>query len=144
MTNPTPSPTTSNPEQPNPQAPKKNPLSEKLEALRKNEKIEGIYNYASNNTRDTVAYILMIIGIVLLFTHLFYGGFIVGLIFGLYFTDEITALLRSLNDLIEQHGMVRSLIFGGLLLAILILAWPIYLGTAVAIGVKHILYSENT
>lgn len=133
MTNPTPTP-----EQP----PKKNPLSEKLEALRKNEKIEGIYNYASNNTRDTVAYILMIIGIVLLFTHLFYGGFVVGLIFGLYFTEEITALLRALNDLIELHGMVRSLIFGGLLLALLVLAWPIYLGVAVAIGVKHILYPE--
>lgn len=123
-----------------PKEPKKSPLADKLDSLRKNEKIEGIYNYAANNTRDTVAYILMIIGIVLLFSFSFYGGFIVGLIFGLYFCDEITKTLRSLNDLIEFNGMVRSLIFGGLLLALFILAWPIYIGAAVALGVRHILH----
>ena len=126
-----------------PNPPKKNPLADKLDSLRKNEKIEGIYNYAANNTRDTLAYILMIIGIVLLFSYSFYGGFIVGLIFGLYFSDEITHTLRSLNDMIEFHGMVRSLIFGGLLLALLILAWPLYMGAAVAVGIKHILYPED-
>ena len=126
-----------------PKHPKKNSLADKLDALRKNEKIEGIYNYATNNTRDTIAYILMIIGIVLLFSYLFVGGFIVGLIFGLYFSNELTHLLRSLNDLIEFHGMVRSLIFGGLLLALFILAWPIYIGAAVALGAKHILFPEN-
>lgn len=128
--------------QPTQEPGKKNPLAEKLESLRKNEKVEGICNYAANNTRDTVAYVLMIIGIVLLFSHFFYGGLIVGVIFGLYFAQEITSALRSLNDLIEHHGMVRSLIFGGLLLALLILAWPLYIGAGVAIGVKNILYPD--
>ena len=135
MTNPDPSQ--------DPTPPKKSTLAEKLESIRKNEKIEGIYNYAASNTRDTLSYILMIVGIVLLFTHPFYGGFIVGLIFGLYFTQEITATLGSLNDLIEFQGMVRSLIFGGLLLALLVLAWPIYIGAAMAIAIRHILYPEE-
>lgn len=127
---------------PSQEPPKKSAWADKLDAIRKSDKIEGLYNYASSNTRDTLSYILMIIGIILLFTHAFYGGFIVGLIFGLYFTEEITAALGAVNDLIEYHGMVRSLIFGGLLLALLVLAWPIYIGVAMAVALRHVIYPE--
>lgn len=130
-----------NPAPENPKDEKKK-LGETLESLRKNEKIEGIYNYASSNTRDTVAYILMIVGIVLLFTNTFYGGLLVGLIFGYYFSQELLKYSRSINDLIEEQGMVRSLIFGGLLLALFISAPAIFIGTGLAIVLKQILSPE--
>lgn len=130
---------------PTPEKPKdeKKKLNETLESLKKNEKIEGIYNYATNNTRDTVAYILMIVGIVLLFTNTFYGGLLVGLIFGYYFAPELLKYSQSVNDLIEEHGMVRSLIFGGLLLALFISAPAIFIGAALAVILKQILSPES-
>ena len=128
-----------------PQDPKedKNKISDALEKLKKNQKIEGIYNYASNNTRDTIAYILMIVGIVLLFSHPFYGGLIVGLIFGYYFSNELYNIVKSANDLIEQHGMVRSLILGGLLLALFVAEPAIFIGAAIAVILK-IALSQDT
>lgn len=127
-----------------PESPKKDSLSDKLEAFKKNEKVEGLYNYAANNTKDTVAYILMIIGIVMLFTHTFYGGTIIGILFGLYFSKELAQAFGNLNDLIEQQGMVRSLIFGGLLLGFFIMAPSIFIGIALAVGLRYILYPEGS
>lgn len=126
-----------------PESPKKDSLSDKLEALKKNEKIEGIYNYATSNTKDTIAYVLMVLGIVTLFSSSFYGGSIVGIIFGLYFSKELYEIFHNLNDLIEQQGMVRSLIFGGLLLALFISSPWIFIGAALAVGLKHILMPDS-
>lgn len=130
----------------NPEDKDKNKLEEKYEELKgkADEDIKDAYKYASTHTRDIIAYVCMIIGIVLLFTHAFYGGLVVGAIFGLYFFREINSYLKSLNDLIENQGMVRSLIFGGLLLALFVSAPAIFIGTACAIGVRQILYPETT
>lgn len=123
---------------------KQESTNEKFESLKKNEKIQGAYRYATNNTKDTIAYILMIIGLVLLFSQTFYGGLIIGLIFGFYFAREISSSFSTLNDLIEEEGMVRSLIFGGLLLGLLVLAPSIFIGTAVAVGVKNVLFPDDS
>lgn len=128
----------------NPESGKKESLSDKLESFKKNEKVEGIYKYATSNTKDTVAYILMIIGIVMLFTNSFYGGTLVGILFGLYFTKELIGAFNNLNDTIEQQGMVRSLMIGGLLLALFIMAPSIFIGIGIAVGLRHILYPDNS
>jgi len=62
-----------NPDIPN-QNPKKPEEPEKIEG-RVEEKNEGLYSYAKSNTRDTVAYLVLIIGVVLLFFHMFIGSF---------------------------------------------------------------------
>ncbi|MFN4173744.1 MAG: hypothetical protein ACK4HV_01395 [Parachlamydiaceae bacterium] len=85
----------------------------------------------------------MIVGIVLLFSHPFYGGLIVGLIFGYYFSNELYAIVKSANDLIEQNGMVRSLILGGLLLALFVAEPAIFIGAAIAVILKVAL-SQDT
>lgn len=128
---------------PNPENRDKNKLNDTLDQLKKNEKIEGLYNYATNNTRDTIAYILMIVGIVLLFTNPFWGGLIVGLIFGYYFSAELLHIVRSANDLIEQNGMVRSLIFGGLLLALFVAEPAIFIGAAIAVALRQAFNPET-
>jgi F0F1-type ATP synthase assembly protein I len=128
---------------PNPENRDKNKLNDTLDQLKKNEKIEGLYNYATNNTRDTIAYILMIVGIVLLFTNPFWGGLIVGLIFGYYFSAELLQIVRSANDLIEQNGMVRSLIFGGLLLALFVAEPAIFIGAAIAVALRQAFNPET-
>src|SRR3989338_8342495 len=103
-------------EKKNEQGSRKDKFSESLENLKKNEKIEELYKYAKSNTGDTIAYVAMILGILILFFEPLYGGLLVGFIAGLYFSDEIAKPLRSIEESIEELGMVRSLIFGGLLL----------------------------
>lgn len=102
----------------------------------KNEKFDGLINYARDNVRDTVAYVVLIVGLILLFFQPFYGGILIGLVVGLFFTSEITALSRNVNEIIEKEGMVRSLILGALLLAVFISAPAIVIGTAVAVALR--------
>lgn len=106
------------------------------------EKPASFFQYVTSNTRDTIAYVILIIGIILLFFHPVYGGLLVGIISGLYFSEEIVSILNSLNDIIENEGIVRSLILGGLTLSLFIAAPAIFIGAAIAIGVKKILFPE--
>lgn len=102
----------------------------------KNEKLDGLVSYARDNVRDTVAYIVLIVGLILLFFQPFYGGMLIGLVVGLFFTSEINALFRNVNEIIEKEGMVRSLILGALVLAVFISAPAILIGIAVAVALR--------
>src|SRR5437868_7544596 len=83
----------------------KDKLSETLSNITKNEKIEGLYSYAKSNTMDTVAYVFLIVGLVLLFFQPIYGGALIGIVTGIYFSDEITMLIRHLKDVVEKQGI---------------------------------------
>jgi ABC-type multidrug transport system fused ATPase/permease subunit len=117
----------------------KEKLTEKLEKLKKDERVENLFSYAKGNTRDTIAYILLIIGIILLFFQPHYGGLIIGIISGLYFSNEIIYIAGHFNDLIEEQGMVRVLVISALLAGLFIMAPAIFLGAAIgAIAIKVI------
>lgn len=120
----------------------KSKINKTIDNLKKNEKIEDIYRYAKRNTGDTVAYIAMILGLLILFFEPFYGGIIVGFVTGLYFSKEIMIPIRNIEGFIEKLGMVRSLILGGLLLGLFIKAPTIFLGCAIAVAIKQLTSSN--
>lgn len=111
-----------------------------LHDIQSNEKFSHLVNYATSNTRDTLSYIALIIGIVLIFFQPFYGGALVGFISGLYFSAEILAFLRNFSRLIDEQGVVRSLIAGGVILALFISAPAIFIGISIAVAVRQILF----
>lgn len=115
-----------------------------LQGLKSNEKLENLVGYATANTRDTISYVLLIIGIILMFFHSFYGGALIGLIAGFYFSSEIMAIIKHGNDLVEEQGIVKSLIAGGLVLALFISAPAIFVGAALAVAIRQILFPETT
>lgn len=119
----------------------KDKFSETISNITKNDKIEGLYSYAKSNTMDTVAYVFLIVGIVLMFfaSYALYGGALIGIVTGVYFSDEITQLLRNINEFVEKQGIVRSLIIGGLTLALFISAPTIFLFAAVTVGLKQLI-----
>lgn len=121
------------------------PLEPQKEEPKKEEpKFGNTFKPFDSQTRDIIAYVLMIAGIVLLFSQPWIGGLIVGIVAGLYFANELMHDATSINELIDKQGMVRSLIFGGLLIALFISAPAIFIGAAVAVGLKHILYPEGS
>ncbi|MCB1118345.1 MAG: hypothetical protein KDK65_00125 [Chlamydiia bacterium] len=129
--------------------PKDNPsmkekLNEKLDTLKKSDKVSNLFEFAQSNTRDTIAYILMIVGIVLFLFQPHYGGTIIGFLGGLYFSTEILAIVRSFNTHLDHTGLVKSLIAGGVLLGLLIAAPSIFIGCAIAVAAKFLLVPEPT
>ena len=122
----------------------KEKFNRSLQDLRSNDKLGSILSNATANTRDTVSYILLIVGIVLLFFHAFYGALLIGLIAGFYFSSEILAILRNFNDFIDEQGIVKSLIGAGLLAGLFISAPAIFIGIALAVAIRTLLFPETT
>lgn len=120
----------------------KQKFTQSVRDFRSNEQLSNVVSHATANTRDTVSYILLIVGIVLLFFHGFIGGIIIGLIAGLYFSSEVLALLQNLNSFIDEQGIVKSLVAGGLLLALFISAPAIFIGLALAVAIRSLLFPE--
>lgn len=117
-------------------------FSETIENLKKSENIDNLIQYAQNNVQDTIAYALMAIGIIWTFFHGFYGGILIGLVAGFYFSKEIVKLIKNYNDFIEEQGTARSLIAGGTALALFIAAPGIFIGAAIMIGLKVMLRAD--
>ena len=123
----------------------KDKFSETLDSLKKNEKIEDLFSYAKSNTKDTITYVLMILGILMIFFEPFYGGGLIGILGGLYFSRELMVPLHDLEGFIDEQGMVRSLVLGGILLAFFLIGgYPIFIGAAVAIGIKQLVAPEKS
>lgn len=122
---------------------KKEDSDSKLKSSRGSRLWDSFFNQTTNNTRDVVAYVLLILGIILLFFHSFYGGILIGLVGGVYFSKEILYLLRNYENFIHEQGVVRSLVLGGLSLAFFISAPAIFIGVALAIALKILLTNEG-
>jgi len=123
----------------------KDKFSDTFENIKKHEKIEDLYRFAQSNTGDTIAYVAMVLGILILFFNPLYGGLLIGVVFGLYFSKEIAIPVRNLEEFIEEMGMVKSLILGGLLLGLFIEAFPswIMIGAAVTVGIKQLIVPDT-
>lgn len=110
-----------------------------------NKKIEDLYDYARDNKRDTGAYIILILGLVFMFfwQTFFIGSLMVGCVAGLYFSNEFMMMIQDRNQLIYANGTVRSLVFVGTMVAFLIAAPGLFLGTAIMTGIKELLKTQK-
>src|ERR1700758_3069298 len=114
--------TSTDPNKPKDDGSFKEKLTQKLDKLKQDDRVDGLFKYAKSNTKDTIAYIILIIGIILFFFMPPYGGLLIGLIVGLYFSDEIMYVITHFNDFIDEQGLVRVLVLAALTIAFFIAA----------------------
>ncbi|GAB4238061.1 MAG: hypothetical protein Tsb0021_17820 [Chlamydiales bacterium] len=117
-------------------------IQEKFEKLKHNETFDEIYQYAANNTRDSIAYVLLAIALILvLFVH-FWGGLLIGLVGGIYFCEELVSWIKNLKTFTQHEGLNRCVVMGAVLLGFIIMAPSIFIGAAIAIGVRKMLIPD--
>jgi len=108
---------------------------------------DSLIDYFKNHSRETVSYILLITGILLLFVDRFYGGVLVGIVGGIYFADAIIKYIKewkaSVTSKSNYQEVARHIIMVGLAIAFFISAPAIFLGAAVAIGIKQLFLGQN-
>lgn len=98
--------------------------------------LDHLIEFAQNNVKDTVAFVVMVVGIFWMFVNSFWGGIIVGLVAGFYFSREIVYVVKSFNEFIEAQGIARTAILAGTALALFIAAPGILIGAAAMAGLK--------
>jgi hypothetical protein len=107
------------------------------------EKLSGLFDYAKTNPKDVIAYIILILGVILLFFERFAGELLIGVVFGLYYSPEIQGLLRNFNEFIEEQGIVRGIVLGVTAIALFISAPGVFIGAVLAVIVKYLFSSER-
>lgn len=111
---------------------------------------DSLVDYFKNHSRETIAYILLITGILLLFADrfYFYGGILVGIVGGIYFADPIINYIKEWKVAVTSNSnyqdVARHIIMIGLVIAFFICAPAIFLGAAVAIGIKQLFIGQST
>lgn len=106
---------------------------------------ETFTDYIKNNTKDSIAYVVMVIGILLMLFDPYspYGELIVGIIFSLYFVSELTFVIKNIKDFIEEYGLVKSLVLGGALLALFIKVPFFFIGAAAVIAIQLFIWPDE-
>lgn len=99
---------------------------------------DHILEYCKTHSREIIAYVVLILGIIMLFFDPLYGGALVGLIAGIYFGDAVLPYILNWKANVDEHGIPKHLIAGGILVAFFISAPAIFLGIAVAIAIKQL------
>lgn len=111
---------------------------------KKEERFHGLFDFAKTNTRDAIAYIMLIVGIILLFFERFSGELLIGIIFGLYYSMEIQSLFRNFNEFIEEQGIVRGIVLGVTAIALFISAPGIFIGAILAVIIKYLFSPDKS
>lgn len=126
------------PEGPKVEGSVKDKISEKLEDFKKSDKLEGLYSFAKSNTRDTIAYVLLAIGVIWFFFQSFYGGAIVGLVAGVYFSDAIMGAIYGCNSYAAQCGSASCLTIIASLIVLFFSLPGFFIGAAISVGLKQL------
>jgi hypothetical protein len=105
---------------------------------------DHLLEYFKTHAREIVAYIILILGIMLLFVNFFWGGVLVGIIAGIYFGDDAINFITHWKAGMDPSHAARQVIGAGVALAFFICAPAIFLGAAIAIGIKQLFLGQSS
>lgn len=106
-------------------------------------KIEFSFEYAKSHKEATITYILLVLGLLLLFFNNMLGGLLVGVVAGYCFDSEIIYYIRNLNQIINGQEHIRYVVLTGLLLGLLIAAPGIFIGAVIMAIFKQVLFGKS-
>lgn len=104
-------------------------------------KLKGdVFNYMTINREQTIIYILLILGLILiLFASTLLGGLIIGMVAGYYFAADIIHYLRNIGQIAGGQNQLRYVVLAALGLGLFIAAPGIFIGAIVVATFKQVL-----
>ncbi len=97
---------------------------------------ENFRTYLKFHYADIAVYLVLVLGILLLFFSPVYGQIVVGLVAGVYFHREILGYLSQWKRGIELNKMGKGLVLGGIAVTSVISMPAFFIGMAIAVFVK--------
>ena len=99
-----------------------------------------MYQYMTTHREQVIAYILSILGLLLmLFANRLLGGIIIGMVTGYYFAPEIIYYLRNLSQITGHLDQLRCIVLAALALGLFIAAPGIFIGAIAVASFKQVM-----
>lgn len=98
--------------------------------------------YMKNNKQEVAIYVALFIGLLFLFINPLVGEFILGLLTGYYFFQELVFFIQNARFMLLEKGRVRYVILMGLLLALLLFA-PVFFISTILITAIRLLFTKT-
>lgn len=116
----------------------KEPQEEKKPVKPAHEKLSFL-DFFQQNYIETVAYLLLFCGLILSIFYEFLGGLLVGLVLGIYFAQEVRDRAGAFKSFIDSEGIFRGFIIVAAVLALLIMAPGLLIGSIIGAWVRPFL-----
>lgn len=110
--------------------------------LIRKQQLDNFLDYAKANTREMVAYVLLIVGIFLLFLTPLFGQALVGIVAAVYFGNYILQIVDEYESIVEHLGIGRCIILLGLLLTFFITTPALFIAAALTMALKHLIVGD--
>lgn len=103
---------------------------------------DNLVDYFKEHSRETISYILLLVGILMIIPWPLYGGILVGIVGGIYFGDAIIDYIKSWKSSVSSTSsyniISRHIVLLGIAIAFFLTSPAIFIGAAIAIGIKHL------
>ena len=102
---------------------------------------KGFFAFVSDNLWESISYVIMFVGLIfsLPIFNPFIGGALVGIVLGIYFSQEVLDRVKAFKDFIIEEGIFRGFIIIAAVLALLILAPGLLLGAIIGAWIRPFL-----
>ncbi|MFI0435149.1 MAG: hypothetical protein ACH350_05415 [Parachlamydiaceae bacterium] len=105
---------------------------------------EEFLKYMKTHTENTIIYILLILGLMLmLFTSSLLGALIIGMVGGYYFASQIIYFIRNLTQLVGGQDQLHYVVLATIALGLFIEAPGIFIGAIIVATFKQVLISPQ-
>lgn len=94
-------------------------------------KKQGFMTFVKDNLWESISYVVLFAGLILSIFNPFLGGSLVGVILGIYFSQEILDRSMAFKELVIKEGIFRGFIVIAAVLALLLEAPGLLLGTII-------------
>lgn len=97
---------------------------------------QKLVSFVKENLWESISYVIMFAGLILSIFDPFLGGCLVGLILGIYFSEEIIEKSIVFKEMIGREGIFRCFIVIAAVLALLIEAPGLLIGTIIGTWIR--------
>lgn len=93
-------------------------------------------DFVKDNMWESISYVVLFAGLILSIFNPFLGGSLVGIILGIYFSQEILDRAMSFKEMVIREGIFRGFIVIAAVLALLLEAPGLLLGTIIGAWIR--------
>jgi hypothetical protein len=109
---------------------------------RNSRKLDDLYGFASPSNLQIITYIVLVLGLIIIFFNTLLGSMIIGSVVGFFYSDEVIYYLKNAAQMFNSKQPLHAIIIAALILGVFISTPGFFFGIAVA-AIKQLLFSDT-